>query len=1025
MIQIGRAQAFPRRFSRSPEENMDTLPGLLLSNAGTSRNRMAILFLFFCSGATALVYEVIWSKYLSLLFGSTIQAQTVVLAVFMGGLALGNKLFGRYADRARHPLKLYGRIEIIIGCYSFFFPALYRLADAGFAAGGPGLLAHDGWLLLLQAAIGASLLLGPTILMGGTLPVLAAWLEQNTPDASRRSARFYSTNSFGAVCGAGLTGFFLVQRFGLSRTIELTAMINVLVGLTAIALARRQPAGPPVAESQPETAASGGAESAAGIFRWGCVLVALTGAVSMGLEVLASRCLCLIFGGSLQTFAIVLMAFILGISVGSAVIASPRCKHWPKEMTTIMLLLAASGMIGLLVYNIEKLAALYLYAQDGLQHTYMGYCYHQILTTVISIVVLGLPAAALGSVLPLWIRGSETSHYLADRVGRLLTWNTLGAVGGVLLAGFVLLPGIGLRGSFAVAALVLALAAIVTALARRQRLAAGAGVVIGVLIALVTVGGGQDWRDVFSIGIFRLPADLDFTQKGATLRAFMESWHKSEKLLFYKDAADATVSVLSEQKPGLSNNIILFINGKPDASSLGDLGTQILLAQLPLMVKPDSQDVFCFGMGSGMTAGSALGYPIKHLTVAENCAPVLQAAKLFEPWNHGVLTNDRVRIYREDARTVLKLDAKKYDVIISEPSNPWTVGIGSVFSREFYQLAASRLKPGGIVTQWFHIYEMDDATLNLVLRTFASVFPNMEIWDLGDADVILLGSKQPWKTSPEVYKSTFQLDVPRRELASIGLLTPESVLTRQFASQSTAFAVPGAGPVQSDDHPILEYEAPRAFYMYQRRLGVQQLPEYDERTWQVGLAPPAKNKVLAGLGLTDLIPIFGKGIISGNPQLQSYLDSRFHGQSGSLTFGNRVMPCVFKDPTARLLVYQPPSAATNPDIQLLYIADVILRTDPARELEAIESINRILNHVSRYDPQDSDWSPAYYADLAVKASLRLGNAAQAKAILLRGLQLEPDSEELGYLSRILIREGILQSGEVPPPVRSDGVTLSR
>jgi spermidine synthase len=974
---------------------------------------MAILFLFFCSGATALVYEVIWSKYLALLFGSTIQAQTVVLAVFMGGLALGNKLFGRYADRARHPLKLYGRIEIVIGCYAFLFPAFYRLADAIFASAGSRLLAHNGWLLLLQATIGTSLLLGPTILMGGTLPVLAAWLEQNTPDASRRSARFYSTNSFGAVCGAGLTGFFLVQRFGLSRTIELTAMINVLVGLTAIALARRQPAGPPVAESQPETAASGGAESAAGIFRWGCVLVALTGAVSMGLEVLASRCLCLIFGGSLQTFAVVLMAFILGISVGSAVIASPRFKQWPRETTTMVLLLAAAGMIGLLVFNIENLVAAYVYTQNGLQRTYMGYCYHQILTTVISIIVLGLPAAVLGAVLPLWIRGSETSRHLAGQVGRLLTWNTLGAVGGVILAGFVLLPTIGLRGSFAVAALVLAGAAIVTALVRRQRFAAGAGVVIGMLIALMTVGGGQGWRDVFSTEIFALP-DLDFTQKDATLRAYMAVWRQHEKILFYEDAADATVAVLNEQSPGVSNNVALLINGKADASSYGDRFTQILLAQLPLMVRPDSKDVFCFGMGSGMTAGSALGYPVEHLTVAENCAPVLKAARLFEPWNHGVLTNGRVRIYHEDARTVLKLDAQTYDVIISEPSNPWMVGIGSVFSREFYQLAASRLKPGGVFTQWFHIYAMDDATLNLVLRTFASVFPNLEVWELGDMDVILLGSTQPWKTGPEVYERAFQMDEPRRELAYIGLPTPESVLARQFASQRTAFAIPGAGGIQSDDHPLLEYDAPRAFYMYQRRPGLQQFQEYDERTWQVGLAPPAKNKVLAGLSPADLVSIFGPGVISGNPQLQSLLENRFRGQSGSLTFGNRVMPCVFQDPNARLVVYQPPSGATNLMIRQLYIADVIFKTDPTREREAIQSVESILNSVREYKPRDADWSAAYYADLAVKASLRLGNAAQAKAILLRGLQLEPASEQLAYLSRILIHEGILQPAELAP-----------
>ena len=980
---------------------------------------MVILLLFFCSGATALIYEVVWSKYLALLLGSTIQAQTVVLAVFMGGLALGNKLFGRQADRTQKPLVIYGRIEIAIGIYAFLFSAIYRMADGFFASAGSKLLDHSGRLLLLKGILSVALLLGPTILMGGTLPILSAWLQKNTTDASRRSARFYSTNSFGAVCGAGLAGFFLVERFGMPMTMKMTAFVNVLIGLIAIGIGRMQAAQPLAAEqiSEMPNPSPDQPEIVSGTFRWGCVLVALTGAISMGLEVLASRCLCLVFGASLQVFAIVLMAFILGISFGSAMIASPRRRHWPREMATIVLLLAAAVLVGLLVFNIENLAAIYLYAQSGLQRTPVGYCYHQILVSVISIFVMSLPATALGSVLPLWIRGSETSHLLGDRVGRLLTWNTLGAVGGVLLTGFVLMPKIGLRGSFAAVALVLAVAAIVTALAARKRIAAVAGVVIGALVALVAVTGDADWRDVFSIGIFRL-SDADFSKKDFSLRLYMEGWRKNVHLLFYEDAADATVSVESVRSlQGGSEATVLRINGKPDASAGGnpdrsDAHTQILLAQLPLMVKPDSKDVFCFGMGSGMTAGSALGYPIEHLTVAENCEPVLRAAKLFEPWNHGVLTNSRVRIRHEDARTVLKLDPQKYDVIISEPSNPWTVGVGNVFSREFYQLAASRLKPGGIMTQWFHIYEMDDNTLDLVLRTFGAVFPNMEIWDVGDQDIVLLGSNQPWESGPEVYQSAFALEQPRHDLALIGLTTPGAILARQFASQHTAFAVSGPGPVQSDDFPILEYAAPRAFYIYQGHHGVEHMQLYDERTWQMGVAPLAKNKALAELGAADLMPIFGRIFGSGNEQLQSFMDNRFQGKIGSLTFGNMVMPCVFQDTNAKTLIYAPPSAQTNLNTRQLYFAEVELQTEPAKQLEAVETIKSILDALQNYKPQDSDWSAAYYADLAVKTSLRLGNAAQAKSILLRGLQLEPDSEELKYLSRILIREGILQPSEI-------------
>ncbi len=980
---------------------------------------MVILLLFFFSGATALVYEVIWSKYLALLLGSTIQAQTVVLAVFMGGLALGNKLFSRRADTTPRPLVIYGCIEILIGLYASFFPLVYKVADGLFTIVGVKFLDHSGWLLLLKGIFSVVLLLGPTILMGGTLPVLAAWLQRSTTDAGRRAARFYSTNTLGAVCGAGLAGFVLVRWLGMSMTMETTALVNWLIGLIAVGIGLTQtvqlsksnqnlsPSSPPADPPPVPTA----------IFRWSCVLVALTGAVSMGLEILASRCLCLVFGASLQVFSIVLMAFILGIGLGSAVIASPRHRRWPKDITTILLLLGAAAFLGLLVLNIEKLAAIYLYAQMGLSRTFIGYCYHQVFTSLASICVLGLPAAALGSVLPLWIRAvPETSHLLGDRVGRLLTWNTLGAVGGVLLTGFVLMPKIGLRGSFTALGLLLAIAAIIAALATQRRLVAVAGVVVGALLLLASEKGGEDWRYVFSFGIFRLP-DTDNPM------ALIAKRRQTVHLLFYEDAADATVSVESEKDPYAphdSQDMILSIDGKPDASAYADFSTQVLLAQLPLMVKPGSRDVFCFGLGSGITAGSVLGYPIQHLTVAENCAPVLRAVKLFAPWNHGVFTNDRVRIYQEDARTVLKLSPQKFDVIISEPSNPWMANVGSVFSREFYQLAASRLKPGGIMAQWFHIYEMDDKTIDLVIRTFGTVFPAMEIWDVGDNDIILLGSKQPWESDPKVYRHAFELEQPRQDLVAIGWTTPQSVLARQFASQQTAFAIPGPGAIQRDNLPLLEYEATRAFYMYHHgSIGVQRLQIYDERTWQMDLAPIEKDRTLAGLDAASLKAIFGNYFSSWNPQLQSYLGNYIAGRVGSLAFGNLIMPCVFQDTNASPIVSAPPSVATNLISRQLYYAEVMLRTEPQERLAAIQGIGKMLDGLTNYNPQDIDWSPAYYADLAVKASLRLGNTAEAKTILLRGLQLEPDSEQLQYLSRILVRRGILRPDEIPPIVANN------
>jgi spermidine synthase len=966
------------------------------------RNPM-ILLLFFCSGVTALIYEVIWSKYLALLFGSTIQAQTMVLAVFMGGLALGNKLFSVRADRARRPLAVYGWIEIGIGLYAVFFSLLYRAADGIFVFVGSGLMDHSGWLLLLKGLLSAGLLGGPTVLMGGTLPILAAWLQKNMPDAGRRSARFYSTNSLGAVCGAGLAGFFLIPAFGLPVTSKIAALVNGLIGLAAIGISQKRSTpfstasriSPSTKPSQPPSAK---------IFRWGCLVVALTGAVSMGLEVLASRCLGLIFGSSLQAFATVLMAFILGLGLGSAVIASPRRSYWPKEITTVVLLLVAAAVIGLVVFNIENLVEIYRYARSGLSATVMGYRYYQIVLLLMSLGVLGLPAAALGAVLPLWMRVvSEASDLLGDRVGRLLTWNTLGAVGGVLVTGFVLMPTIGLRGSFATLALVLALAAVFMTLATRQFIAAGAGVAVSLGLLLVSARGGEGWRYALTAGMFRLHETDPSLAPIADRR-------KVAQLLFYEDAADATVSVERDES-GSSPELVLRINGKADASSHTDFSTQILLGQLPLMTKPDSQDVFCFGLGSGITAGTALGYPIAHLTVAENCEPVLRAAKLFEPWNQGVLTDSRVRIYREDARTVLKLSSQKYDAIIAEPSNPWVVNVGSVFSFEFYQLAASRLKPGGIMTQWFHTYEMDDATVDLVLRTFAAVFPHMEIWDASPGDIILLGSDRPWKADPDACRRAFDLDAPRRDLASIGLTSPEAVFARQLASQRTAFAVPNPGPMQRDGFPMLEYAAPRAMYLYSGRQA-QRLLRFDERTYQSNLAPSEKNRALSQLDEAALKTIFCDFFPSVNPRLQQFVRARVEGYLAQDSH-IRSLPCVFRG-ASNVAVFEPPLARTDIMVHQLANAEAMLGNSTADPSQAVAGIKNVLDEIQTYNQRNAGWSAGHYANLAAEESLHLGNMTQAKAIIVRGLQLEPDSEELLYLSRILVREGMLQPAEFSP-----------
>ena len=946
------------------------------------------LLLFFCSGATALVYEVIWSKYLAQMFGSTIQAQTVVLAVFMGGLALGNYIFGRKSDRLRAPVRVYGILEGAIGVYAFFFSSIFSASDQLFVNVGAKVFEQSHLLLALKASIAVGLLLVPTILMGGTLPLLAAWLQKNYSEAGRGSALFYGINSLGAVAGSGLAGFYLVQTWGMVASLQITALVNLIIGGVAYVLGKAEgpvPAGPTETQLLRRQSYRRGVGIAG-------VMVAITGGVSMGLEVLASRSLSLIFGSSLQSFAIVLMAFILGIGLGSAAIASSKLSR-SSEKTLVVLLLLAAAWVGLLVWNIEGWVNFFRVARTGIARSAMGYTYNQWLSALMSIFILGVPAALIGSVVPLLIRAaSNQTETLGEQVGRLLTWNTVGAVTGVLLTGFVIMPQAGVRNAFLI--LALGLAAVSFALAFRSdwRFGRIATIVVFAGLGAVMAFGGEGWRHVISSGVFRA--------RETEVSHEVMAWRKKNvEILYYKDAPDATVSVERRITAGVTN-LGLRINGKPDASTEGDLCTQMLCGHLPIFARPESKDVFLLGMGSGITASAVLAHPIDQLVLAENCKPVLEAAGLFAPWNRDVTNNPKLKIAYEDARTVLKLSPQTYDVIIAEPSNPWTVGVGSVFSTEFYELAKSKLKPGGIMSQWFHVYEMHDGIVSLVLRTFAQVFPYFEIWDCNNGDIVMLGALEPWDSTPEAYKTGILRDVPFADLKRVGIKSPHALFARQLASQRTAWAIPGDGPIQQDSMPVLEYHAPKAFFMGGR---ARVLSEYDERTWQMHNAPAWKRDVLQSLSDDDLRSIFLEHF-TVNDDLLVFVRDRLGmpavPRDAKIFVEYRDMPTIFRptNSTAALSVALKSEKLTEPERKLLH-ARYLLQTS-VQSAEAVDTIQQLLAQRA----PEAAWPAARYAGLAVKAALSQGNLARAKDLLAEGLKVIPDHNELQYLSRLIQRE---------------------
>jgi spermidine synthase len=958
---------------------------------------MLVLLLFFCSGATALVYEVIWSKYLTLMLGSTVQAQTVVLAVFMGGLAIGNRLFGKYSASTAEPLRGYAILELIIGAYGFSFPRLFKIADAIFVTIGSGVVNAPVLPLLVKLFICILLLLAPTILMGGTLPLLAAWIQrQSRFDAAARVGIFYAVNSLGAVLGAGLAGFFFVQNFGLNSGLELTGLFNLFVGFFAVILAKRESL--KVSRPQAQTAAAAEALpfERAPSGAWFGLLVALTGGVSMGLEVAFSRALAMIAGGSLQSFSLVLMSFIFGIGLGSVIISSSGLAKRFGLGTIYGLLILAGSLVIVHVLFIENIAILYAQAKFGLAPNVVGYLWHELAIGLLALILLGFPAACLGAVVPLAIRLSTSgSSSLGDRVGRLLTANTIGAVAGVLLTGFILMPALGLRTALAALAILLFAAAGVIAFQRQNSAVMLLSVLFLAGAIIGTASTGANWRWVMSAGVFR-------TRNYYITAESMLERRRQVELLFYKDSADATVSV---EKAATNNTaqLGLRINGKSDASTIGDAGTQFLLAHLPMMVRPDATNVFVLGFGSGITAGALLGHPIQHLTIAENCKPVLEAGPLFAAWNRGVLTNERTRIINDDARSALKLRPDKYDVIISEPSNPWVVGVGSVFSQDFYRLCTNRLAENGVMGQWFHNYEMADDIILLIFRTFASVFPNMEIWDTQEGDIVLLGSPKPWRSDPAQYQAVFDRVQPAKDLAALRIKSPNVLWARQIASQKTASAIAGDGPIQTDDFLYLEYAAPKAFFLGG---GAKHFYLFDERTVQFALADRAKIATLRAIPTQELFDTFSFYSTS-SPDLLLYL-SHISGARNA----QRI------DPMGHIIFRAPDSYPEDPTIGSKARTELIecvkseagLLRDDAHWKTYGQKIEQILTGmIAKNDIHPKDFGPQYFAALVVRSAIGHDDYQSALRALRLGFVFNSNDEQLTFLSRVLDRV-------VPPDV---------
>jgi spermidine synthase len=773
------------------------------------RLRATLVYLFFIlSGVCGLVYEVVWDRYLMTFIGASTYAHTVVLATFMGGLALGSWLLGRTADRVGNGLRLYAWLEVGIGAYALLFPHIFQsvgelyvlLAREAYPATGP--------LTAIRFAICCLLLLPPTVAMGGTLPVLTRYLTRTHGELRRRVGFLYFVNSAGAVVGTFVAGFLLLRLLGLPFSLTVAGSFNVLLGIVAWAASRYLPTATDIAPkvSEPGTVPFAYSRTEA---RVAFAAAGIVGFATMGLEVAWVRFWSLVLGTSTYAFSIMLMAFITGIAVGSLLV-STRLFH--RRLTPLLFWVFAGTamvlLVGLPFY--DRVPYWFARIRMGFGETHGDFLAYEAVVYCGCFLSMFVPTVLSGMALPSTIRiVSSTVGRVGRDVGRVYAVNTVGTLLGAVLTGTVLLTLVGLESSFRILFLLFLAGslAVLPALRKGQRVAA--------IAALLLLAGGHfltysPWNTLLlNQGLYRNSQAL-FVEESDSFAELEDAYAKSGLRLEAVYEGHSTSVALVRAS---ADNLVMHINGKADASVFDDV-TQSMIAHLPLLIHPAPDDVLVVGLGSGYTVASALLHPVGRLDVVELCSEVVDGARHFFPFIGDFLADHRVTLYVDDAIHFLRVSDSRYDVISSEPTNPWQAGAGNLFTEEYYALLSDHLKPGGIVLQFIPGYEISDEVIQLLLRTIAGEFAYVELFRVHSNDLLMLASHEPLVPDAAAMAERMADPTLRTHMLRLGVDRLEAVAAMHQTPTVPLRAMLEPGPRNSLTHPIAEYIAPEAFFRY-------------------------------------------------------------------------------------------------------------------------------------------------------------------------------------------------------------------
>ena len=729
--------------------------------------------LLFASGASALVYQVLWLRVLGWIFGVTVYAASSVWASFMAGLAVGSLVAGRVGDRVRRPLFWFGCAELLVGLTASSSPAILAALHRGYAVAYPSLPHSLAALTIVRFAMAFAVLIVPTAMMGATLPLAVKAVTASGGRLGERVGVLYGSNTAGAIAGTLAAGLYLIPGVGIQRTFYVAAAMNLVVGLTAITLARWLPvAGARVSDRAVEAPTIERAPLQLTVV---LAAFAVSGFVALALEVVWFRVLTLFLRPTVYGFAMMLATILGGTAVGSYAIAPllDRRRSWIGVLAMLEASIAVAAELSF--RPLVKVQALSDRLTPVIAHVLPEWLGYQLAGSLLAI----FPTALLmGVAFPIGLRlwagaGGTDRSTVARRIGQFYSLNVGAAIPGSLLSGFLLLPAIGSYHSltlltsvtFASALMLLA----VSEWRRPVRLAAGAAAALAFAAA---VAGSPD------------PFD-----------EFVAQRYAQDRIIWKEEGIESTAIV--HESP--SGDRILTVNGNHQASTDGTTTyVHRRIGHLPMALHPNARAALVIGLGGGATAG-AVSVHGADVDIVELAGSVARAARFFDAINYGVLHRPNAHLRVDDGRNFLMLTPKRYDVITADVIHPIFAGSGNLYSVEYFTLLKRVLNRGGMAVQWVAGTE---AEYKIIARTFLSVFPYTTVWGGGS---LLVGMTEPLRLSRADFELKLRDPGRAQGLRDLGVQTFDQLLAAFDAGPEELAAFVGPGPLLTDDRPSVEY----------------------------------------------------------------------------------------------------------------------------------------------------------------------------------------------------------------------------